>query len=178
MSEKIKSSLAAAAAAVLLVALDQWTKFLAVSHLKEQPPIELIPGVLELNYYENHGAAFGILQNRQTFFIVLTLVFLLLIIFLYWKLPQSKKFLPMRWVAVGIFAGAVGNFIDRFFHGYVVDFVYIKLINFPIFNVADCYVTLSAAALLILAFFFYREDSDWEWLHFFRKSSEKDENHK
>ena len=105
-----------------------------------------------------------LLQNQRVLFIVLTIVLVIILGYLYWKIPQTKRFLPLRIIAVFVMAGAAGNFIDRFLNGYVVDFVYFKLINFPIFNVADCYITVSAAALLVLAFFYYKEDDDWTGL--------------
>ena len=66
-------------------------------------------------------------------------------------------------ICIGIISGALGNFIDRFINGYVVDFFYFKLINFPIFNVADIYVTVSAAVLIVLGVFYYKED-DYKFL--------------
>ena len=71
---------------------------------------------------------------------------------------MEKKFLPLRICAVLIMAGAYGNCIDRIRYGYVVDFFYFKLIDFPIFNVADIYVTVSVAAVIILLFFYYKEE--------------------
>lgn len=153
----------------LLLGLDQWTKYLAVTHLKDQPNIVLIRGVLELEYLENRGAAFGVLQNQQWLFSVLTVVFLAFACFVLWRLPKTRHFLPAYWVFVVLTAGALGNFIDRLVQKYVVDFVYFSLINFPVFNVADIYVSLSAAAFFVLVIFIYKEE---DYGVFFRKKEQ------
>ena len=78
-------------------------------------------------------------------------------------MPKSKKFLPLNYIIVFLIAGAVGNYIDRIINHYVVDFIYFSLINFPVFNVADCYVTVSVIILFILILFFYK-DEDLDYL--------------
>ena len=160
-------------AAVILTALDQWTKYLAVLHLKGQSPIVLWEGVFELHYLENRGAAFGILQGQKAVFLVCTLVILMLIAFYYNRLPGERKFFPMRLVAVLLAAGAVGNLIDRMRYSYVVDFLYFKLIDFPVFNVADCYVTVGAVLLAVLILFVYKEE-DLGFLSLKRRKEQKD----
>ena len=126
--------------AILLVLVgvwfDQFTKTLAVDHLKGQDPFILIKNVFQFEYLENHGAAFGILQNKQIFFFIIVLIISVFIIWFYLHVPMTKKLLPLRICAVFIFSGAIGNFIDRLKLGYVVDFFYFKLIDFPVFNVA------------------------------------------
>ena len=79
------------------------------------------------------------------------------------KLPAKKRYVPMEVCLVMVMAGAAGNLIDRVFHGYVVDFLYFKLIDFPIFNVADCYVTVGTALLLVL-FLWYYSDEEFDML--------------
>lgn len=144
-------------AIALGVALDQYTKALAVKHLADGP-IPLIDGVFELRYLENRGAAFGMLQNQQTFFLIITILTLILITILYIRMPHTKRFLPLRICLVSIVAGAIGNMIDRVTLKYVVDFFYFKLIDFPIFNVADIFATCASILLIILLFFYYKED--------------------
>ena len=150
--------LVCAAALVLLFAADQYTKSLAVQYLKNQPSIELIPGVLELFYLENRGAAFGIFANRQWFFIMIALVILAVAIYIYILLPQDRYYHPLRLCALLVGAGAIGNMIDRIVHHYVIDFLYFSLIDFPVFNVADCYVVIGAVLLILLLFTKYRSD--------------------
>ena len=143
---------------IFLIAADQITKYMAVLSLKEQPSIPIIQGVFELLYVENRGAAFGILQNRQWMFVILTLVILAFIGWIFYKLPFTVRYLPLRLVAVGLTAGAVGYMIDRVRLGYVVDFFYFKLIDFPVFNVADIYVVVTIIVLAFLILFYYKED--------------------
>jgi len=148
---------------ILLVILDQITKNLAVLHLKDKPAIVLWDGVFELHYLENSGAAFGMLQNQKILFVSIAVIILLIIGYLLIKLPRSKHYAILEILLVLIAAGAVGNMIDRVQYNYVVDFFYFKLIDFPIFNVADIYVSVSCVVLAILIIFFYK-DSDFDFL--------------
>jgi len=141
----------------VLVGLDLVTKLWAQNTLPEKP-ISLIQGVFELRYLENRGAAFGLLQNQRTFFIILTIIFLAAMVYVYMRIPSDKKYLPLRLLVIIVSAGAFGNFYDRLKLTYVRDFLYFSLIDFPIFNVADIYVTCSAVAFFILVVFVYKED--------------------
>ncbi len=161
----IVSYLAAAVAAGVFVLLDQQTKLLAVSHLKGQKPVILIDRVFQLCYLENKGAAFGLFQNQRMFFLINTVVILAVMIVLYGRLPRNKRFLPLRACIVFISAGAVGNMIDRIRLGYVVDFFYFNLIDFPIFNVADIYVTCAVFAFAVLILWYYKEEDFERILH-------------
>lgn len=143
---------------VLLILFDQWTKSLAVSNLMNQEPFVIIPKVFQLRYLENRGAAFGMMQGQKTFFVISALAAVLGILYVYFKLPWEKRFHPLRIVGVFIAAGAIGNLIDRVVLGYVVDFFYFELIDFPIFNVADIYVTCATIILALLILFYYKED--------------------
>lgn len=143
---------------VFLILLDQVTKLLALQNLKGQNPVTLIPDVFQLLYVENRGAAFGILQNRQWVFLIITVIVLAALVWALPKIPQERHFLPLTLCLCFIGAGAVGNMIDRIFRGYVVDFFYFKLIDFPVFNVADIYVTTAAVILIVLIVFLYKEE--------------------
>ena len=90
---------------------------------------------------------------------IVTIIVLLAIGFVFNRIPHEKKFTSMRWILVVLAAGAVGNMIDRIANGYVVDFLYFELINFPVFNVADCYVVISAVLAVLLIIFYY-DDND------------------
>lgn len=147
------------------VLLDQWSKHMAVLHLKGQEALDLIPGVFQLTYLENHGAAFGMLQGQQLFFFLSTILILGVVVLFYIKAPFSKKFIPLRICAVMIASGAVGNFLDRIRLNYVVDFFYVELIDFPVFNVADIFVTVSTIMLIILILFYYKEEDLGEIFH-------------
>ena len=158
MTKQWKYNLAGILAVVILTFLDQWTKRLAVLHLKDQEPFVLIKGVFELNYLENRGAAFGIFQGQRAVFLLCTLVILALVAVCYCRLPENKRFHPLRLTGMLLAAGAIGNMIDRAANSFVVDFLYFKLIDFPVFNVADIYVTVSMAILVILWIFYYKEE--------------------
>ncbi len=155
-------------AAAILTGIDQWTKYLAVLHLKDQAPFVIWEGVFELHYLENRGAAFGILQGKKIVFVVCTLLVLGLIAFYYNRTPRGRRFHPVRVIGVLLVAGAIGNMIDRICNSYVVDFLYFKLIDFPIFNVADCYVTVGAIIMALLFLFFY-QDEEMEFLNPLKK---------
>ena len=153
---------------VILVAIDQYTKYIAVQKLKNQPAFSIINGVLEFNYLENRGAAFGMLQNQKVFFVFVAIIFLCVIAYVLVKVPHEKKYNQVHVLLVLIAGGAIGNLIDRLRLDYVVDFIYIVLINFPIFNVADMYVTISTALLIIQVLFVYKEN-DFNFLIFKQK---------
>lgn len=152
----------------ILIAIDQYTKYLAVLHLKDKPAYTVLNGVIELNYLENKGAAFGILQNQRMFFIFVAVIILLVIAYILLKMPNRRKYKLMRTLLSLIASGAIGNLIDRVRFDHVVDFIYITSINFPIFNVADIYVTV-ATAILVLALLFYYKEADLGFIGFKQK---------
>ena len=160
----------------ILIGLDQWTKHWAVAVLKSGEEISVIPHILSLVYVENPGAAFGILHGQQGFFFVITIVVLIGILYVLWRLPLNfhektksldihdgekdrvKSYLPLFFALSFIFSGAIGNFIDRQLQSYVVDFIYFSPIDFPVFNVADIYVTCSSFLLAFLFGLYYKEE--------------------
>lgn len=162
--------LIAVISSAILIGLDQWTKQLAVTHLMGQESINIIEGVFCLQYLENTGAAFGIMKGQLSFFLITTSIVLILLAYVYGKTPTSSKFLPLRICMVLIFSGAVGNLIDRISYNYVIDFLYFELIDFPIFNVADIYVTATTFVLVIL-FLFYYKDEDLSEIQLLKKKS-------
>ena len=159
------SYLLATLSMIFAIFLDQYTKLLAVENLKNQAPIDIIENVFQLHYLENRGAAFGILQNQKIFFVIIGIIILIVALFFYLKMPHERHFIPLRICLLLIASGAIGNMIDR-----------IRLNYFPIFNVADIYVTLSAGLLIVLILFYYKED-DLEMLFklFSRKKNKEQE---
>lgn len=149
----------------ILVIADQLTKHLAVVRLKNQAAYNLINGILEFNYLENRGAAFGVLQNQKYFFVFVALIFIGVIVFVLIKVPTQKKYYSLNILLVMIAAGAVGNMIDRVRYDYVVDFIYLVCIQFPIFNVADIYVT-TATVILVFQILFVYKTNDFNFLSF------------
>ncbi len=173
MSKKVKFLLFDFLFLILLVATDQYTKYLAVLKLKNQPAYSIIDGILEFNYLENTGAAFGMLPNQKFFFVFIAIIFLGVITFVLIKAPDKKKYAALHILLTMIAGGAIGNMVDRLRLNYVVDFIYAVGViifgqHFPIFNVADMYVTVATTILIILIFFVYK-DSDFEFLSFKQK---------
>jgi len=142
----------------LLSLLDQITKIFAVQALKGNDGIPLWKDVLELYYIENTGTAWGLFGGARIFFIVITIIIFFVITFIIFRLPFSKRNIPLLINGILLGAGAVGNFIDRTMLGYVRDFIYFKLIDFPIFNVADMYVSVGICMFAILILFVYKDD--------------------
>ena len=153
---------------VILIIMDQLTKHLAVVRLKNQSAYNLINGILEFNYLENRGAAFGVLQNQKYFFVFVALIFWGVIVFVLIKVPTQKKYYSLNILLVMIAAGAIGNMIDRVRYDYVVDFIYLVCIQFPIFNVADIYVT-TATVILVFRILFVYKTNDFDFLSFIPK---------
>ncbi|MDO4614113.1 MAG: signal peptidase II [Lachnospiraceae bacterium] len=147
---------------LILTAIDLITKRIAAGSLVSGPFV-VIPGVFELRYLENRGAAFSMLQNQRWFFILITIVFIAAALWLYFRIPLTKRMRLLRWIMIAVTAGAVGNLVDRVHLGYVRDFLYFSLIDFPIFNVADIYVTVSAVLFATAVLFIYK-DQDLDFL--------------
>ena len=135
---------------VAILIIDLVSKHIAAAWLPTLPggSFPLIDGVFELSYVENRGAAFGMLQNARWFFLVLTVIALAV---LGWFLIRyrSKMHVRVRIAIALIITGAVGNFVDRLFLGYVRDMFYFSLINFAVFNVADAAITVGGIGLVV-----------------------------
>lgn len=163
---------------IVLVFLDQFTKYLSQIKLKNKAPFEVISDIIELRYLENDGMAWGMLGGKIQLFTIFTIVLIILVIALMIRIDlkmsmadNPKALLSLQIVLVVLIAGAVGNLIDRVRLNYVIDFIYFKVIDFPIFNVADCYVVISTFVLLLMIMFFVKED-DWNLLLSCNKRSE------
>lgn len=169
MNRKINYYIGAVAGFAILLLLDQYTKLLAIQYLKDQPAIILWKNVFELQYLENRGSAFGLLQNQRYFFLIMTVIVCCIMVYIYVLTPKTKRYLPLRICLVCLAAGAAGNFIDRLLRGFVVDFFYFSLIDFPIFNVADIYITVTFFVLVLLIFFFYKEEEFMIYSRQYRK---------
>ncbi|MBQ1951055.1 MAG: signal peptidase II [Clostridia bacterium] len=162
----------------VLVFIDQISKHLAVAFLKDGPVFSLIPKVFELRYSENTGVAFSLLENQRWLFIPVTVLVAIVFIVLLFRSPL-RKYKTFTAACVLILAGGIGNLIDRVWHGYVIDFIYFRLINFPIFNLADCCVVIGAAFLFVFVLFIYKEPEDTgvrTWL-FGMPNKEKEQPH-
>lgn len=149
---------------LVLTLLDQVSKHLVLTYLKGENDISLIPDVLQLRYIENRGMAFGLFEGKIPVFVILCLLFFCLFVYVYARIPRTRYYLPLAVTSVIMVSGALGNFIDRVFRGYVVDFIYFSLIDFPVFNMADIYVVCSGILLVLLVCFKYRNDEDYDFL--------------
>ena len=154
---KIKSAFIGLVSAILLIILDQWTKNQAVISLKDHAKV-LINGVFELRYLENQGAAWGMFSGARFFFVVFACLLSIVFAYIYLNMPTESKYNWMKLVIVLFISGALGNMIDRVVNGFVVDFFYFSLIDFPVFNVADIYITCGAFLFVILILFYYKDD--------------------
>ena len=133
--------------ALAAVALDQISKILITSKLALSQTEEFIPGFISFTYIRNEGAAFGMLEGARVFFIILTIVVLaLLILYVKKARPQSKL---EKLALCFITGGAIGNFIDRIYFGYVRDFIRTDFMDFPVFNIADCFVCIGAGLYIL-----------------------------
>lgn len=139
----------------ILVVIDQVTKYIASVCLQGKDAFVILKNVLEFRYLEggNTGAAFGILQGKTVALGIVSVFVAVVLFVIYIKISKIEKYKGVSIALLFMIAGAIGNGIDRFLHQYVIDFIYIKAVNFPIFNVADCYVTMAAVALFLLIAF-------------------------
>lgn len=134
---------------VLLTAADQITKHLAVSYLTDIGSIPLVQNVFHLTYVENRGIAFGLFSGGRIIFIAVSIILLAALTVIMYKTPKIQRTVWQKAGTALIFAGAIGNIADRIRLGYVIDFFDFRLINFPVFNVADIAVCVGAAMILI-----------------------------
>ena len=139
-----------------IVAADQITKYLTVAFIPLSERISFIPGVLNLTYVRNTGAAFSSFEGQQWLFALIFLVFTGLILFEYFKKPMAFTTFE-RWCIAAIYGGGLGNMIDRIRMGYVVDMIETSFMDFPVFNVADCFITCGCILLMGHLVFFNKE---------------------
>ena len=142
-------------AAIIAVA-DQVTKYLVLVHIPLHTQVEFIPKVLGLTYVQNFGAAFSSFQGMQWLFALIFVIFTVAVVWEY-----RKKAMPFttfdRWCIAAIYGGGLGNMIDRVRFGYVVDMIETQFIDFPVFNVADCFITCGCIALAVHLVFFNKD---------------------
>ena len=139
-----------------IVGADQITKYLTVANIALGQDVPFLPGFLGLTYVQNTGAAFSSFEGMQWLFAVIFAVFTLGIVWEYWK--QSLHLSDFEWwCLVAIYGGGLGNMIDRIRLGYVVDMIETKFIRFPVFNVADCFITCGCIAMMTSLILFNKE---------------------
>lgn len=157
----MKKRLICAIAAILaLTALDQVVKHIIDTDFAVGESRPLIQGIFSLTYVQNSGAAWGSLAGKRALLLAVTFVILCGAVYVYARLANEKehRYAPLRVSLVFLISGAIGNMIDRVTRGYVVDMFDFCLINFPVFNVADIFVTCSFIVIVILILFRYKDD--------------------
>ena len=134
--------------AIFIVAADQFTKYLTVANIPLHTGVEAIPGLFHLTYTQNTGAAFSSFQGMTWLFV---LIFAGFAAFILWEFPKKRLGFSTfeRFCIVAVFGGGLGNMIDRLRLGYVVDMIAVDFMEFPVFNVADCFITCGCIALLV-----------------------------
>lgn len=156
---------------VVLLVLDQITKYLAKLKFADGDSFVIIPKALKFIYHENDGAAWGMFSGRASLLTMITVVAICIMAYVFFRLPRTKKYNFLRYILVFIAAGAAGNnLIDRILFGHVIDFIYFELIDFPVFNVADIYITCATFIFAVLLLFYYKDD-DFSFLS--RKKKEE-----
>ena len=145
-----------AAFAAVIVIVDQITKYLTLANIPLGGFVEAIPGLFHLTYVRNFGAAFSSFEGQQWLFAIIFVLFTAGIIY-----DFTKNYLPFtkleRWLIAAIYGGGLGNMIDRLRFGYVVDMISVDFMDFPVFNVADCFITCGCILLLAHLIFFNKE---------------------
>lgn len=139
-----------------IVAVDQLTKYLVVANIPLHGDVPFLPGILQLTYAQNTGGAWSMFEGKLWLFVGVFVVLTAMILFEYFKKPMGfSKF--ERWFIAAIYGGGLGNMVDRLRLGYVVDMLETEFIDFPIFNVADCFITCGCIALMVSLFFFNKQ---------------------
>lgn len=146
--------------AIILVAIDQITKYMALTKLRPIGNITFIDGVMDFTFVKNHGAAFGILNGKTWLLLILAVGICFALIYSMIKMPDKKEYKWLKATLWLIVAGAVGNVIDRLFRGYVVDFLEFTFISWPVFNVADIYVVVGTILMALLVLFVIKEEDN------------------
>lgn len=137
----------------LLVLIDQVTKYLTVQNIELGEVIEVVPNIVSFTYIRNTGAAFSILEGQMWFFYIVTVI--VVAILLYYMYTEARRDRTLGMLLALILAGALGNFIDRLVHQYVIDMIKLEFIDFAIFNVADSYLTVGV--ILLFVYTIYQE---------------------
>lgn len=132
---------------ILLVVADQLVKLWAVSSLEPIGSITVIENVFSLTYVENRGAAWGMMAGAKWYLILMPIIIIVGV--LAFLIIKKLKDPILLWACMLIISGGIGNLIDRIFRGFVVDYLHATFIDFPVFNLADCCITIGAGLLIL-----------------------------
>ena len=139
-----------------IVAADQFTKFLTVANIALYEDVPFIPGLLQLTYVQNTGAAFSSFEGQQWMFALVFAAFTLALFWEYFRKPMGFSTFE-RWCIAAVYGGGLGNMIDRIRMGYVVDMIETTFMEFPVFNVADCFITCGCILMMIHLILFNKD---------------------
>lgn len=156
MKRKTIFYLALAAFAAAIIALDQWTKWLVRRDLPLYASKDSILGIFHITHVENTGGAWSMFSGQLWLFIGVMALFVALIVVLIWKQWLKKPF--EWWCLAAILGGGIGNLIDRLANSRVTDMICLDFVNFPVFNVADCFITAGCFALIVYVIFLDRTE--------------------
>ena len=147
--------------AVLIVIADQITKYLTVALIPLYGRVDFIPGLLSFTYVQNTGATWSMFEGMQWMFALIFLVLTAAVLYEYFKSPLPFSTFE-RWCIAAIYGGGLGNMIDRVRLGYVIDMIKTDFMVFPVFNVADCFITCGCFAMIFSLLFinkaFWKDD--------------------
>lgn len=136
--------------ALLIIGIDQYTKYVTVANIKLYEVVEVFPNILSWMYLRNTGAAWSILEGQMWFFYIVTVIVVVVVVYYLQKYGHQSKLLSLS--LSFILAGSIGNVIDRVRFGYVVDMIRLEFIDFPIFNVADIALSVGVALMILYVF--------------------------
>ena len=141
---------------ILIVAADQVTKWIVVENIPLYGRVDFLPGVLSWTYTQNTGAAWSMLEGQRWLFVGIFVILTGLLLMEYFKFRMPFTTVE-RWLIASVYAGGLGNMIDRVRLGYVVDMIHTDFMNFPVFNVADCFISCGCIALVVHLVFFNKQ---------------------
>ncbi|SEK39247.1 signal peptidase II Aspartic peptidase. MEROPS family A08 [Carnobacterium iners] len=136
--------------ALLIIGIDQFTKYLTVANIDLYEVVEVFPSLLSWMYIQNTGAAWSILEGQMWFFYIVTAIVVVIVVYYLQKYGRQSRLLSLALSLV--LAGAIGNVIDRIRLGYVVDMIRLEFIDFPIFNVADMALSVGVGLMILYVF--------------------------
>ena len=143
---------------IILLIIDQVAKWLVKASLQPSSIYGVIKHVISFTYVENRGCAFGMFNGGTIYLIIFTLLVIAAFLYKYIKDIRHSNSISLKMSFILLLSGAIGNLIDRVFRGYVIDFINLEFVDFAVFNLADCYICLGCAFLVIYILFVMKED--------------------
>ena len=143
---------------------DRIAKYFSMKYCEKRNYV-LIDNYLEITYLQNYGGAFGILRNQRFFFIFISALFIILVTFFLFALPNQKKYNTLNICLSFIVAGMTGNMLDRIMYGHVADIIFFSKFDFPVFNLSDIWISVGVLGTILIVIFKLKE-KDFEFMNF------------